>query len=162
MILQSFGRFGTDGDGGIRFQTFDGQRFPIAVCDENSHAENLASDFNYPLCLPTEQTRTEVLESFADNFSALIDRLIIEKFGDEFSWDEHAGQTWRFSGDRPVTVSLKERYLLMILWDMREELNDVLHWLLDAKEQDIQEILDMNEPPPKIKFSLDRIFETNS
>jgi hypothetical protein len=82
----------------------------------------------------------ELLEDFAEK----ADRLISDDFGSTFAWDNNVGTEWRTGkGDRPFTTNPEERYLLMTLWDVRHEANDVLHYLTDATNEDIQELLDL-------------------
>lgn len=87
-------------------------------------------------------TRIELMKDFLEKVAETTEQIITDNFGSEFSWEEHVGMEWLCGGDRPFTTSPEERYLLMTLWNMRHEANDVLHYLIDATETEIKELLD--------------------
>ncbi len=87
-------------------------------------------------------TRIQLMKDFLEQVAGATEQIITDNFGSEFSWGEHVGAEWKCIGNRPDTTSPEERYLLMTLWNMRHEANDVLHYLHGAKDWEIQELLD--------------------
>jgi hypothetical protein len=161
-LQQSFGSFATDGEGVVCFLTHDGDSYGVAIADEDIEAQATSEALNNIL-KPTEaRTRTEAMLELVEEFESRINGQITDNFGSEFAWDNHVGETWKFPGDRPYTTSNKEKYLLQMLWDIRHEINDVLHYLDSATEEDLLELFNIESGTQKRTFRPSFSFQNNS
>lgn len=89
------------------------------------------------------RTRTTAMVELLETIAELTNDVITNQFGEEFDWDEHVGENWNFTRPIPPNVNPKDLYLFTILFDMRHEANDVLHYLSSATEEHLKEILEM-------------------
>ena len=93
---------------------------------------------------------SDTLRTYCESISLEIDILITHEFGEDFSWDNNVNRLWGES-NAPSPPLPSEEYMLLHLWNIREELNGCLHWIDSHSENELKAFIE--ESHPRKRFS---------